>query len=67
MTSVKNNAAERIHLAMLLSVLGGVMDGYSYSVRGGVFALNSGRTGSAARYRWPNSPSTAMQTASRTM
>lgn len=28
---------------MLLSVLGGIMDGYSYSVRGGVFA--TGQTG----------------------
>ena len=34
---------ERLHLAMLLSVLGGIMDGYSYSVRGGVFA--TGQTG----------------------
>jgi len=37
------NTPERLHLAMLLSVLGGIMDGYSYSVRGGVFA--TGQTG----------------------
>lgn len=39
----QKNASERLHLAMLLSVLGGIMDGYSYSVRGGVFA--TGQTG----------------------
>ena len=42
---MKKNAgsAEQLHLAMLLSVLGGMMDGYSYAVRGGVFA--TGQTG----------------------
>ena len=39
----QNSTSERLHLAMLLSVLGGIMDGYSYSVRGGVFA--TGQTG----------------------
>ena len=39
----KNRAAEHAALAMLLTVLGGVMDGYSYAVRGGVFA--TGQTG----------------------
>lgn len=29
-----NKTAERIFQAMLLSVLGGIMDGYSYVVRG---------------------------------
>ena len=38
-----NHMSEQLHLAMLLSVLGGIMDGYSYSVRGGVFA--TGQTG----------------------
>ena len=39
----QNNTPERLYLAMLLSVLGGIMDGYSYSVRGGVFV--TGQTG----------------------
>lgn len=39
----RSPSTERLHLAMLLSVLGGIMDGYSYSVRGGVFA--TGQTG----------------------
>ena len=39
----QNSGSEHLHLAMLLSVLGGIMDGYSYSVRGGVFA--TGQTG----------------------
>lgn len=38
-----NKAAERTFQAMLLSALGGMMDGYSYVVRGGVFA--TGQTG----------------------
>ena len=39
----QSGTSERLHLAMLLSILGGIMDGYSYSVRGGVFA--TGQTG----------------------
>ncbi|MBR5382617.1 MAG: DUF1275 domain-containing protein [Clostridia bacterium] len=39
----RGNSSERLHLAMMLSILGGIMDGYSYSVRGGVFA--TGQTG----------------------
>lgn len=34
---------QRTLFAMLLSALGGIMDGYSYAVRGGVFA--TGQTG----------------------
>jgi len=37
------NTTEHAPMAMLLSILGGAMDGYSYSVRGGVFA--TGQTG----------------------
>ena len=36
--STPNRPTDRTALAMLLSVLGGMMDGYSYAVRGGVFA-----------------------------
>ena len=43
MTKTRNETSDRLHLAMLLSVLGGIMDGYSYAVRGGVFA--TGQTG----------------------
>lgn len=39
----KNRVVDGAILAMVLSFLGGIMDGYSYAVRGGVFA--TGQTG----------------------
>ncbi|MDO5122198.1 MAG: YoaK family protein, partial [Erysipelotrichaceae bacterium] len=41
--TVKKNVAETIYFSVLMIFIGGMMDGYSYVVRGGVFA--NGQTG----------------------
>ncbi|MBR2845777.1 MAG: DUF1275 domain-containing protein [Solobacterium sp.] len=41
--TVKKKAAETIYFSVLMIFIGGMMDGYSYVVRGGVFA--NGQTG----------------------